>query len=339
MSIEKIPGQERAKRFLTQMMKRGQVPHALLFSGMAGIGKRAMALEMAKAMNCLDPPGQDCCDGCVSCRKITGGSHPDVLLVRSQGAFIKVDQIRELKERARFRPFEAKVRVVIIEDAQRLKDEAANAILKMLEEPPPQNVFALTVLEPQMLLPTIVSRCCHIRFQPLDDSSVARFLVEKGQFTESQADRWSALAGGSLERAGRIVEGRWIEHMQEVVSRLEKLCEAPMSEFFSTTGQWTKKTEDLEEDLECIKLVLGAWVLGRLHLPLVLPLERLGGRLMRQACEAPLETLFELQEEAEEALRRLRLNANKQLTLESLCLAIRKGLDGQSDRNSLPNGR
>lgn len=339
MSIEAIPGQQRAKRFLTQMIRKAKVPHAFLFSGMTGIGKKAMALELAKVLNCLAPLGEECCDACASCKKATAETHPDVLFVRSQGTFIKVDQIRELKERVRFRPFEARLRVVIIEEAQRLKEEAANAILKILEEPPRQNLFILTVLEPQMLLPTIVSRCCHIRFQPLDAQSIEGFLTGEGQFSADHARDWSALAGGSLERARKLVEGRWIGHLWEIVAELERLCEVPMADFFSLTGQWVKKTEDLEQDLEWIKLLLCALVSGRIHLPPVLPLQKGAEKLVRLASSKPFETLYELYEESEEALRRLRFNANKQLALEYICLAIREGLNGESDWNSLPDRR
>lgn len=298
-----------------------------------------MALELAKFLNCRNPQGDDCCDACASCRKATGGNHPDILFVRSQGAFIKVDQIRELKERVRFRPFEARLRVVILEEAQQLREEAANALLKLLEEPPPQNLFILTVLEPQMLLQTIVSRCCHIRFQPLEDTIIQAFMGQEGRFTEDRAREWSALAGGSLERARRIVEGGWIEHIGEVISELESLCDIPMSDFFTVTAQWAKKSEDLEQDLECIKLLMCACVSARLHLPMTLPLRTDGSRLLSRARSVPVETLFGLYELAEEALIRLRFNANKQLALEHICLAIREGLHGQIDWNSLPNGR
>lgn len=339
MAIESIPGQERAKRFLTQMVRKGTVPHAFLFSGMAGIGKRAMALELAKVLNCLAPQGQDCQGGCGSCRKVLGGTHPDILFVRSQGAFIKLDQVRELKERTRFRPFEGRLRAVIIEEAQRLREEAANALLKILEEPPPQNLFILTVLEPQMLLPTIVSRCCHLRFQPLDNTIIEKHLIHECGMPAHQAREWAAFAGGSLEQARKLAEGPWIEHLGEVVAGLERLCTVPMTDFFALTGQWSKKTEDLEQDLEWIKLLTCAWVYGRLRLPVALPLEQGGKTMLRPALSAPLETLFGLYEEAEEALRRFRMNANKQLALEQICLAIRERLYGQSDWNSLPNRR
>ncbi len=339
MAIRHIPGQERAKRFLIQMVRKSQVPHAFLFSGIAGAGKREMALELAKYLNCLDPLAEDCCDVCAPCKKATGGIHPDIHIVRSQGAFIKVDQIREIKERARFRPFEARVRVVILEEAQHLKEEAANALLKILEEPPPQNLFVLTVLEPQMLLPTIVSRCCHIRFQPLDDPVIQTFLRQEGRLSEDQARDWSALAGGSLERARRLVTGEWIEHVGGIVAELERLCDSPMTDFFSVTAQWAKKSEDLEQDLECIKLLVCAFVCASLHLPLILPLRKDGSRILRLALTVPPETLFGLYEKAEEALIRLRFNANKQLALEHICLAIREGLHGQSDWDSLPNRR
>ncbi|MHC1741778.1 MAG: DNA polymerase III subunit delta' [Syntrophobacteraceae bacterium] len=339
MAIRHIPGQERATRFLTQMVRKAHVPHAFLFSGIAGAGKREMALELAKLLNCLAPEGEDCCDVCASCKKAAGGTHPDFHIVRAQGAFIKIDQVRELKERLRFRPFEARLRVIIIEEAQHLKEEAANAILKILEEPPPQNLFILTVLEPQMLLPTIVSRCCHIRFQPLEDRIIQAFMSREGRLSEDQARDWSALAGGSLERARRLAESKWIEHIGGIVAELERLCEAPMTDFFSVTAQWVKKSEDLEQDLECIKLLMCACVSARLHLPMVFPLRKDESRILSLALSVPFETLFGLYEKAEEAQIRLRFNGNKQLALEHICLAIREGLHGQSDWDSLPNRR
>ena len=122
------------------------------------------------------------------------------------GPTIKLDQIRSLKQRLSFRPFEGKWRIVIIEDAQDLREEAGNALLKLLEEPPKQNLFVLTALEPQMLLPTIVSRCCHVRLQPLEEIWIERYLLEAQGLTPPQAKKIAAMAdgqSGSRKMAGR----------------------------------------------------------------------------------------------------------------------------------------
>ncbi|MFP5213847.1 MAG: DNA polymerase III subunit delta', partial [Acidobacteriota bacterium] len=124
MALSDIIGQERAKRFLKQLVRTGSVPHAILFTGMEGVGKADVALQFAKLLNCSNPREGDCCDECSSCRRMENGNHPDLVWVKSEGVFIKVDQIRALKERVRFRPFEGKWRVMVIQDARTLKEEA-----------------------------------------------------------------------------------------------------------------------------------------------------------------------------------------------------------------------
>src|SRR5208283_5658913 len=153
MALADIAGQKMAMRFLKRLLEKDAVPHAFLFSGMAGTGKFAAAKEFAKALNCMDPQDYDSCGVCSACHKMEEGLHPDVVQIRSDGVSIKLDQIRELRKRFRFRPFEGKFRVVIIQDAQKLMEPAANAILKILEEPPKANIFILLATESQMLLP------------------------------------------------------------------------------------------------------------------------------------------------------------------------------------------
>ena len=114
---------------------------------------------------------------------------------------VLLEQIRDLVKRFRFRPFEGRFRVVIIEDAQRLMESAANAMLKVLEEPPKANIFILLAAESQMLLPTIVSRCCQVRFQPLEEEIVAQWLTRDGRVSPEQAAGIARLAGGSMEKA------------------------------------------------------------------------------------------------------------------------------------------
>ena len=336
--MERIPGQDRAKRFLKRLALKGDIPHAFLFSGMAGIGKGAAALEFAKALNCLAPLGGDCCDGCAACLKIAGGNHPDVVTVQSDGVFIKIDQVRELRERLRFRPFEGKRRVVIIQDAQKLKEEAGNALLKVLEEPPGQNVFVLLVLEPQMLLPTVVSRCCHVRFQPLDQGIVSDYLESAMGLDSGRAGEVARLSGGSLERARQLGEEGRAANWKRIVENLERLDNLPVFELFSLTAQWARTREELEEDLECIKLWVRDIILFRLagDYPLVFGL---GEKTREAARSIPAESLFVLYNEIEQAMSSLRLNANLQLTIERVCLAVKDCLYGNGSWDSLSKRR
>jgi len=337
MSLLDIPGQARAKRFLQQIIRSGQVPHALLFSGMAGIGKAGAALELARALNCRAASDGLSCDRCPSCQKVAGGAHPDLIWVKPDGAFIKLDQVRELRKRVQFRPFEGAWRTIVIESAEKLREEAANALLKMLEEPPRQNIFILLALEPQKLLTTILSRCCHIRFQPLDDGVIAAQMMNVHQLTEERAWKIARMAQGSMARANCLVEDKELLHWQEVIGNVQNLDRLNMTELFDLTARWSKKSENLEQDFEYIKLWLRDNILSRLDKDYTPELE-----MTRDAARlrgVPLESLLRLYDKVEEAMHNLRGNANKQLVLEDVCLAIREYEDGQGCRHPLSQGR
>ncbi len=329
MALAQIPAQARVKRFLRRLFKLQRVPHALLFTGIPGIGKKRLAVEFAKLLNCCnsEPGGAgdaadvDACDRCRSCLKIDQGQHPDFLAVRRQGAYIKLEQVRTLRERFHFSPFEGRYRVVVVEDAQDLKDEAANALLKLLEEPPEQNVFILLAPEAQLLLPTIASRCCKVRFQPLPNEEIVRHLVREHGVDRERATEVADFVGGSLALAEQWVEEERIGRIDEVLERISQLPGMSMIDFFATTEKWAKESSSLAQDLECIKFWLRkcihAQVYGGGPLPAPAP-----GRF------AGLEDTLGLLEKVDQAIWDLRFFANKQLTIESVCLQIKDLLHG-----------
>jgi DNA polymerase-3 subunit delta' len=336
MSMANIPGQARAKTLLKKMAARSRVPHALLFTGEAGIGKGRVAQAFAKILHCGEVCEGDSCDRCSSCRKIDSGQAPDLLWVKKEGAFIKIDQVRQIKERLKYRPFEAPSRVVVIEDAHDLKEEAANAFLKILEEPPRQNVFILISLEPRMVLPTIVSRCCHIRFQPLDEDIIEGVLKEQDGLDVSVARKAARLASGSLERARKLADMDIVAAHEEIRNRIRQLHAASMIELFTLTARWAKESRDLDEDLECIKLWLRDMIHQRLTTARLTSLQGGGRRAAVQPEDGSFEQLFRLFDFLEQAHQQLRVNANKQLLLEGVCLAIRKTINGEGHWDSLP---
>jgi DNA polymerase III subunit delta' len=339
VSFQDIPGQPRAKRFLQQLVRNGRIPHALLLSGMAGIGKAGLAREFAKLVNCEHSADGDCCDACAACRKIDHGNHPDLIWLRPEGQFIKIEQIRALQARLRFRPFEGKSRVIVIEEAHQFREEAGNALLKLLEEPPQHNIFLLITLEPQMLLPTLVSRCCQVRVQPLPDAWIARHLTEDHRLPPEQAEQVARLALGSLKRARQLIESEQLTHQQQILQTVEDMGDMPMLDFFQRTAQWAKESKDLEQDLEVLQFWLRDLIILRLQgaLPEPSPFS-CSDRTWRAVTRTSRDCLFELYQQLDQALQRLRLNANKQLTLEGICLTIKDQLYGQGDWNSFSRG-
>ncbi len=176
MPLRDIPGHRRVVDLLARSIGRGTLPPSLIF---AGAGTRAVAIAVAQALNCLRPTTDaaglttDACGGCPSCLRIARGIHPDVLLVEpGDTGSIRIDQVRDVVDRAGYRPFEGKRRVVIVDEAEALMAAAQNALLKTLEEPPASSIFILMTAMPDRLLPTVRSRCIRLTFGSPDEGEV-----------------------------------------------------------------------------------------------------------------------------------------------------------------------
>jgi DNA polymerase-3 subunit delta' len=177
MPFRDIATDRRNVQLLARSVSRGTLPPSLIFAGPAGASTRLTAVALAQALNCLAPrtpdstsqsddaPAVDACGACAACVRIARGVHPDVLVAEpGDSGAIKIDQVRDLVDRAAYRPFEGRRRVVIVDEADALVPAAQNALLKTLEEPPPSSVFILVTARPDMLLPTVRSRCIRLTF-------------------------------------------------------------------------------------------------------------------------------------------------------------------------------
>jgi len=155
--VWQVVGHEWAVELLKRSLTNGRVAHAYLLTGPPQIGKTTLALNFAQALNCQNPEGP--CGECLSCRKIAHGTHPDVRVIEGQGGTIKIDQIRALQRQAALSCTEGRWKVFILRQMERATTEAANCLLKTLEEPPAHVILVLTASEADALPPTIVSRC------------------------------------------------------------------------------------------------------------------------------------------------------------------------------------
>jgi DNA polymerase-3 subunit delta' len=207
MSFRDLIGHRPIVALLARSVARDSLPPSLIFAGPAGVGKRLAATALAQALNCqslvtsLQSPVVDGCGTCAACTRIARGIHPDVLALEpGETGSIKIEQVREAVDRAGYRPFEGKRRVVIIDEADALVSAAQNALLKTLEEPPSLSVFILVTSRPDVLLPTVRSRCPRLNFRPLSPNEITGALVARGQ-SETAARAVAAAADGSLGRA------------------------------------------------------------------------------------------------------------------------------------------
>jgi DNA polymerase III subunit delta' len=197
LAVWQIIGHERAVDRLERALQSNRLPHALLFTGPAGVGKTRLALELAKSLNCVgeDPP----CGTCVHCHQIEVGTHPDVTVVEREDGkdSIRIEQVRELRDAASLRPFQGRRKVYVISGAESLTPQAADALLKTLEEPQPQLTLVLTATEDDALPATIVSRCRVVPLGPVEPARIAEGLVERGT-GQADAERLARLARGSV---------------------------------------------------------------------------------------------------------------------------------------------
>jgi DNA polymerase-3 subunit delta' len=263
MKISSIPfsriiGQEGAVRFLKQAMVRQKMPHAYLFVGIPGIGKRTAALALCQALNCEQPVNEDGCGHCASCRKMISGNFPDLVMVEPQGQNIKIEQVRNLDRLFGFKPVEGRYRVSLIRQAETMTEEAANAFLKTLEEPPPGNILIMTVTEPLDLLPTILSRCRRVTFRPIPVTLIEAWLEEKEGMEKGKASLLARVAAGSLGKALEMGKNHFLEKRQDLLLDLNRLLAMSPEEAVGWASEYSGKGKK-EKREEAVALLLGVW--------------------------------------------------------------------------------
>lgn len=251
MAFRDIAGNSRIKRVLQLSLRRGRVPNSVLFCGPEGVGKRQTALVLAKALNCLEKT-DDACEECVSCRAINEGNFPDVIEIVAVGDIIKVDQMPIVKQLAYLKPMIGKRRLFIVDEAEKMNEESANSILKVLEEPPLFTHILLVSDNPASLLQTVKSRCQTLNFSPVAKEEIERALRGAG-CEEDKARIIALLVRGNLERALDLEWEDVRKRRQEAWELFFGLVSRGESSPFLRKFAFQKRAmirEDLEQTLE-----------------------------------------------------------------------------------------
>ena len=205
MPFREITGHRQLLELIARAAVRGTLPPSLIFAGPEGVGKRMAAVALAQFLNCPNRTDDDSCGTCPACTRIARLVHADVLMIEpGDTGLIRIDQIRDVIERTAYRPFEGRRRVVILDDADVLNLDAQNALLKTLEEPPATSTFVLVTSKPDVLLPTVRSRCQRLRFGRLSPADVAGVLTREHDYSETEAHAAASLSDGSI---GLALEG------------------------------------------------------------------------------------------------------------------------------------
>jgi DNA polymerase-3 subunit delta' len=261
MSFKSVLGQSQPKKILTNALQNSSVAHAYLFYGQEGVGKKKLAIALAKALNCTNTDSDGACDECGSCLKIERRTHPDFFYLEpvknsptSREAVIKIEEIRELQKKLGYLPYEGKTKVVVIDSAELMNLQAANSFLKTLEEPPSATVLILVSSNPQRLLPTLLSRCQRIQFHRLSLSDTRTIiqsnLLALGEtMTESELEFHTQRSQGSVNQA-RAENFSEMEGIREqLLEVLEKVSFDRMDIVFGFAKAWARQTDLLQSVL------------------------------------------------------------------------------------------
>ncbi|MDJ0781012.1 MAG: DNA polymerase III subunit delta' [Desulfosarcinaceae bacterium] len=329
-ALTDIRDQETAITGLLNLLRRRAIPQAMLFTGIDGIGKGTAARRFAMAVNCDRRADQEVhqlpCGACRNCRRIVAGHHPDILHLAPRGAFMRIDQIRALCDTLALKPYEAGTRLAILQGAQSLNPEAGNALLKILEEPPEGTILILTAPQTSDLLPTIVSRCRRVRFNPLRQETIAALLTARKDIDPALAATIAAMARGSYSRAAAMATGDWADRRHWVLAGIGLLEPAAaggaaVGRLLAFAEQLVKAKSHLEDSLELIKSWLRDLAVIQ-HAPDKVLHQDLMANLAAEKLALTERELVARYDAVEAAQRALRGNANRRLCIETLVLRL-----------------
>ncbi len=342
---DEVIGHEENKKFLQRLLEGTQHPHALLFYGADGIGKKFLARHFARSLLCLNRQGVEPCGACESCRLLnftTGNlAHPDFLQVapdpESKLHMIKTEQLHDLIAQAAYGPTLGKVKLCLIDEAETMNVDAANAFLKLLEEPPAGWVFILVAANKNKLLPTILSRVVQVRFNPLVPAETEQILIRQGQKPE-EARVLARLGHGSLG---------WVQHYTPAMIIairpfvLEYLARVPFTAPLSYLQEQAyyetplelgpfKEGQNLELFCELVQGVLRDVLFLKLALPAQVMNCDVEDKLQELAARWPAEALPGAVRAAGEAASQVASRTNQKTVLELLTFALNDCIEGRA---------
>ncbi|SJZ75940.1 DNA polymerase-3 subunit delta' [Selenihalanaerobacter shriftii] len=326
MSFSDVIGQELPINILQNTIKNQRISHAYLFTGKEGIGKELVAFQFAKAINCKELD-IDACEECLSCRKFNSGNHPDIIKISPDGNSIKIDQIRHFQQQTSYKPYESDWKIYIIKEAEKMNLQAANSLLRTLEEPPEYIILILLAPKEELLLPTIISRCQVIKFKQLTVEEITNSLASKFDLDNKEAKKKAILADGSLGKAIRMIEDDTNSlRRDEILRRIKELTNFNLVEVFELVQEILKYKDQVNNILESIITFYRDLLLykGSQNTELIINFDYMEElvKLSEEYTFNELEGIITIIEQTDNLIRNT--NVNVQLALEVMLLKIKE---------------
>jgi DNA polymerase III subunit delta' len=324
MGFSQIVGHQKQVEALRLALASARLHHAYLFVGAEGVGKKTIALGLAKAIHCSGAVG-DFCGECADCARIQDGNHPDVRIIEILAGKkeISIQQIRELEKELNFRSFSGKKKIVVLDPATLMNVSAQNALLKTLEEPPKNSLLFLVAPNVGGLLPTLRSRCFQVSFGSLPRDLVANFLITRRGLKTEEAEFLAAITLGSLGAATKIDKKNFLEKRQHWLALLTSLNKANYRGAIEAAEELASNKDALLEFLE--------WAVGWQRDRLVYTVTQdsreivnldLISEIQQQTAQRDLESILSLLSQTAGAVGSIQRNLNRRMVLENVLLNI-----------------
>lgn len=302
---------------LQNAVKTERIAGAYLFSGINGVGKETVALYFARLILCENEDKRSIpCGTCRGCRKIENGNHPDLRIIRPDGSQIKIGQIRELQQEIHYHPIDAERKVYIFVNTERMNKEAANSLLKTLEEPPSVSTIVLLTENIESILPTIRSRCQVLTFYPLTEEELSGSLMDRFEIDKQTASSIAILSGGVVGNAISLIEqdSTGEESVPEILFETDTLAAFRLAEQFEGNLESLDKLISWYRDLLFVQQEAPIELLT--HTTAIEQLRILVPKYSRVRIQQSIKTVFKTKEILKNT------NVTKILALEVMCLQL-----------------
>jgi DNA polymerase III subunit delta' len=323
VNFDQIRGHRKILELLTRVVHTKRLAHAYVFSGLEGIGKRLTALALAKNLLCPSGGGESC-GTCSACIQVDRGSHPDLMMIEPEKGVITIDSIRNLKRELSRKSFSGGYKVCLIDDADKMNLQAENALLKTLEEPTPDTVIILITGKPYHLLPTVLSRCQHLKFQPLALFDASELIMAGVAGVEKDdALLMASLTGGSPGKAFTLKVGQLKGLRDSWINQSRFCAQAEDEKFFVGEENFLSDKENVDLKLNLLRLWYRDLVLYKIYgnVDCVLNKDKTE-EIASQSSALSLEGLLNALLGTEKYSTTLEYNANPQLTLEAILMML-----------------